>query len=196
MMHSLERVGVTPAWSLAAELKTDVSSSPSASQFSESARLVQQLISKQPVGLVISGCTGSGHLPPSRALDPAPWHDDIEAVAAPKSGIAPVDQPDAQHEHKQPKTTSLGPLNISRRGLSYQTWHPGKSSSRHGAKKRIRSLSRSLSNAASGEHDVPWEGMTGQDGDLGPLVGDVVTVLMKSERCPAVLAVRASLTSL
>lgn len=195
MADSIERVTVTPAWSIQAEVgaAAEVPSSPAVAPVSPSARVVQQFVATQSVGLVICGCAGSGHLPPGLTPRQGSEHGGggpAAAAAAPMSGGVSGQQ--------RPRTASLGPLNVSRRGLTWQTWHAGKTNSRHGpgARKRMRSFTRSMSNVPPVEHDAAADAALGPHGALDPLVGDVVSVLMRSDRSPAVFAVRASLTSL
>lgn len=193
---TLDHVTVTPAWSLHAALGALAPSSPSTPNTSPSARIVYQIATTQSTSLLICGCAGSRHLPlaPGAASAAPMSPNDVgsgnvgSGTSAPISGAGPA--------QARETIASLGPLNISRHGLSWQTWHPGRHSHHGpGARGRTRSLSRSHPHASSG-FGGEGDGMFGTHHHemLEYLLGDVVGALAGADKAPAVLAVRASLS--
>lgn len=200
-------------------------------QASPSARIVYELATSQGTDLVISGCTGSYNLvsanSPSGVAVGAVGEDGVgnggdggeggvrrrtgtDSTSVPTSGgdAGPEEnktdshKPSSVHSHRENVRRSIGPLNLSRHSLSFQTWHPGRTltGSRHSRNAnrgtpargaRVRSLSRS--NSSLSVHPAGGEGgALGPHNELEPWVGDVIAMLAYSERAPAMLAVRAS----
>lgn len=191
MADSLERVTVTPAWSLQAELGSSNPSSPPTLPVTESARIVQQFVASQATGLVICGCAGSANLPSDLEPDIGPEPKGGGTMLAPMAEAMPG---------KRSRTATMASVDAGGRRVPSQTWHAGKTSSRHGfsghTRRRTHALTRSISSITQIERDAQWDTAFGPPGVLDSLVGDVVSMLIRSERSPAVLAVRANLTSI
>lgn len=192
--EGLPRVRVTPAWSLNAALGAMSASSPTTKDSSSTTAsgIVQEVAAARSTGLVICGCAGSGQLPLSdMPTAPAEGMDRLGALG----GNVPLAGTSSVHG----KWPSLGPLSRSKHTstLSTRSWH-GKSrqlgrslhSSRHGAGgarvSGVRGGARGGSGLASAVDRVIH-------GALLDIVGDIAGGLARSEREPAVLAVRASI---
>lgn len=237
----LDRVTVTPAWTLqnalgaiasnpAAAAATTAAAAPAspstsaaaavAAHYSPSARIVYQLATSQGTDLVICGCTGSYNISREdehRGVDGGDRRRaGTDSTSAPismgnaREGAGENDQShqhtttQSQHRGSNRVSMSLGPLNISRHSLSFQTWHAGRIStgSRHGRNNangtpargaRMRSLSRSNGSMPAAWYVAGDEGgPLGPHNELEPWVGDVIALLAHSQRAPAMLAVRAS----
>ncbi|CAN0401190.1 unnamed protein product [Laminaria digitata] len=192
--EGLPRVRVTPAWSLNAALGAMSASSPTTKDASATtaSSIVQEVAAARSSGLVICGCAGSGQLPVSD-LPSAP------AEGANRVGGALGNAPLAGASTVHGKWPSLGPLSRSRHNptLSTRSWH-GKS----------RQLGRSMHSSRHGAGGARVSGVHGGvrgggglasavdrvlHGALLDIVGDVAGGLVRSEREPAVLAVRASI---
>lgn len=191
MADSLERVTVTPAWSLQAELGSSNPPSPPSLPLTESARIVLQFVASQATGLVICGCAGSANLPSDLEPGIGLGLNEGGTMTAPMAGAIPG---------QRSRVSTMASADAGGRPVPSQTWHAGKTSSRHGfsshTRRRTHALTRSISSIAHIERDAQWDATFGPQGVLDSLVGDVVSVLMRSERSPAVLAVRANLTSI
>lgn len=205
--EGLDRVRVTPAWSLAAALGEATPSSTSSpappSQASVAANIVRQVAGAQAFGLVLCGCTGSGGLATT-----SPARNERGAGAEPGTAGGSTGEPLTGTRSVHGKWPSM--IGGSRHGqrprslsLMTRSWH-GKS--RHHARGSHRARE-----AATAHSDRFVGGGGGDDGGSRPrqsglasavnmvinhalwdLVGDVAANLLRSEPAPAVLAVRAS----
>ena len=191
--EGLPRVRVTTAWSLNAALGAMSASSTATkdSSTTTASSIVQEVAAARSSGLVICGCAGSGQLPLSdMPAAPAAGMDRVVPL-----GNAPLAGTSSVHG----KWPSLGPLNRSKHNptLSTRSWH-GKS----------RQLGRSLHSSRHGAGGARVSGVRGGvrgggglasavdrviHGALLDMVGDIAGGLARSEREPAVLAVRASI---
>lgn len=217
--EAMDRVKVTPAWSLNAALgamSMSSSSSPASVRApSAAATIVQQVAAAQFTGLVICGCAGSGQPAMSAALS-APGQRANGGVGGGSAGRGASPAPLSGANSVHGKWPSLGPLGRSRHGpssLSLMTrswhgksWHYGRSHhSREAAAARAAGRAGDGGGGGAGGHPASLRPSSLRGGlasavdgviqnALEDLVGDVVGGLVRSERAPAVLAVRASVS--
>lgn len=207
--EALDRVRVTPAWSLSAALgagSSSSSSSPSSlSQTSAAATIVRQVASAQAFGLVVCGCAGPGPL----ATSPGRQQRGVGVGAATETvnGSGSNDVPLSGTRSVHGKWPSLGigsrhgPSSLS---LMTRSWH-GKSRHHARGSHRAREAAAAANGGGGGRFaDGSRPRQSGLasavnmviNNALWDLVGDVAAGLLRSEPAPAVLAVRASKSAL
>lgn len=198
--EELDRVKVTPAWSLNAALSAMTVSSPTDPRdaTSAAATIVRQVVAAQSTGLVLCGCAGSGQ-PPMVATARGASGGDGGAprarFAAPLSGANSVHGKWPSLSRSRHEPTSLSVMARSWHGKSRHYGGRSHASSRQvagggghpavqGMGARPASLRGGLASAIDGVVSDA----------LAYLVGDVAGALVSSDQAPAVLAVRASAT--
>ena len=215
--EGLDRVRVTPAWSLTAALEASPSVSASAplSQASAVANIVRQVAGAQAFGLVLCGAAGSGppavgSSSPGGGLQQRGGGGDGPAGTGGSGGrIGSHDVPLAGtrsvHGVKWPSIIGGGSRHGNRPSslsLMTRSWH-GKS--RHHARGSHRAKEAAAVDrgrfADGGGARPRQSGLASAvnmviNNALWDLVGDVAAGLLRSEPVPAVLAVRASKSTL
>lgn len=211
--EGLDRVRVTPAWSLSEALGASLSPSSSAlSETSAAAAIVRQVASTQVFGLVLCGCAGSGTPAASPGHRQRGDGDGDGAGAGPGTGTGNGgggnDVPLSGTRSVHGKWPSLGVPSIigSRHGpsslsLMTRSWH-GKSRHHarggHRAREAAAASTSRFGSGRSADGSHPRQGGLVSavnmviNNALWELVGDVAAGLLRSEPAPAVLAVRAS----
>lgn len=215
--EELDRVKVTPAWSLNAALGAmAISSSASVSDgmraattsTSAAATIVRQVVAAQSTGLVLCGCAGSGQPPMMAAVARGGRGNGGGGVpGAPRARFAaPLSGANSVHGKWPSLSRSRhGPMSL---GIMARSWH-GKSR-HHGGGGRSHMSSRHA--AGGGGHPAAAQGMgvrpsslrggleSAIDGVINDaleyLVGDVAGALLACDQAPAVLAVRAGATTI
>lgn len=149
---------------------------------------VQEVAASQASGLVLCGCAGSGRSPPSN--DEEGGEGKVGAGVAAAGAQARRSGTSSVHG----TLSALSQLGRSRHGpaslgVMTRTWH-GKS--RHRTRHHSQSMAGGAGNARGGSFVVMVQEMIHDA--LQDIVGDVAGELVRSDRAPAVLAVRASKT--
>lgn len=149
--------------------------------------VVQEVAASQASGLVLCGCAGSGRSPPSNDEE-----GERKGAAGVVAAVAQARRPGTSSVHGT--LSALSQLGRSRHGpaslgVMTRTWH-GKS--RHRTRHHSHSMAGGAGNARGGSFVAMVQEMIHDA--LQDIVGDVAGELVRSDRAPAVLAVRASKT--
>lgn len=179
--EEVDRVKVTPAHSMNASLGSKETSAV--------ANIVQEVAVSQALGLVLCGCAGTGRSPPVSDEE-----GEGKGAAGVAAAVAQARRPGTSSVHGT--LSALSQLGRSRHGpaslgVMTRTWH-GKS--RHRTRHHSHSMAGGAGNPnARGGGFVAMVQEMVHDA-LQDIVGDVAGELVRSDRAPAVLAVRASKT--
>lgn len=198
--EELDRVKVTPAWSLNAALSAMTISSPTDPRdaTSAAATIVRQVVAAQSTGLVLCGCAGSGQPPmvaTARGANGGDGGAPRARFAAPLSGANSVHGKWPSLSRSRHGPTSLSVMTRSWHGKSRHYGGRSHASSRQVAGGGGHPAAQGMGARPASQRGGLASAIDGVVSDaLAYLVGDVAGALVRSDQAPAVLAVRASAT--